>query len=167
MTFPTLWYMRPAKVQPACAYAQSDQSLCWLLEYSMNTIKATDNTWFRAFKLEKRLQRLVCVYTCQNAILLEITCHGSNNISKFTDRNEYMGVATAWLGAEDSPVSVWHVAGSNNDCQVHRCWLLCFPWCCWVYGKGIVNTKMSCDTWFPTMWHLDMNRLRKACAASC
>ena len=28
-------------------------------------------------KLKRRLQRLVQVYTCQNATLLEITCHGS------------------------------------------------------------------------------------------
>ena len=26
---------------------------------------------------------------------------------------------------------------------------------------------MSHDMWFPTMWHSDMNRLRRACAASC
>ena len=36
--FPTMWYVRPAKDRSACAYAQSDQSLCSLLEYSM-TVK--------------------------------------------------------------------------------------------------------------------------------
>ena len=39
MRFPTMWYVRPAKsLRSACAYAQSDQSLCLSLEYSM-TVK--------------------------------------------------------------------------------------------------------------------------------
>ena len=36
MRFPTMWYVRPARLRPACAYAQSDQSLCCSLEYFMN-----------------------------------------------------------------------------------------------------------------------------------
>ena len=35
MIFPTMWYVRPAKAQTSCAYAQSDQSICLSLEYSM------------------------------------------------------------------------------------------------------------------------------------
>ena len=31
-----MWYVRPAKAQTSCAYAQSDQSLCLSLEYYMN-----------------------------------------------------------------------------------------------------------------------------------
>ena len=38
MRFPTMWYVRPAKAQTACAYAQSDQSLHLSLEYS-TTVK--------------------------------------------------------------------------------------------------------------------------------
>ena len=38
MRYPTMWYLRPAKAQTACAYAQSDQSLCLSLEYFM-TVK--------------------------------------------------------------------------------------------------------------------------------
>ena len=34
---------------------------------------------FGVSKLKRRLHRLVCVYICQNATLLEITCHGSIN----------------------------------------------------------------------------------------
>ena len=30
-----MWHVRPAKPQSGCAYAQSDQSLCKSLEYSM------------------------------------------------------------------------------------------------------------------------------------
>ena len=41
MRFPTMWYMRPAKAHPACAYVQTDQSLCLSLEYYMN-IKLLD-----------------------------------------------------------------------------------------------------------------------------
>ena len=37
----------------------------------------TDWTSFRVSKLKKRLHRLVWVYTCQNATLLEITWRGS------------------------------------------------------------------------------------------
>ena len=34
---PTMWYVRPAKTQISlcCAYAQTYQSLCWSLKYSM------------------------------------------------------------------------------------------------------------------------------------
>ena len=52
MRFPTMWYVWPAKPQislhicavwSACAYAQSDQSLCYSLEYSMNTKLLTEH----------------------------------------------------------------------------------------------------------------------------
>ena len=48
---------------PACAYAQSDQSLCLSLKYSM--CYATDWTSFGAYKLKGRLHFLFWVYTCQ------------------------------------------------------------------------------------------------------
>ena len=35
MRFPTMWYVPPASLRSVFAYAQSDQSLCWSLEYSM------------------------------------------------------------------------------------------------------------------------------------
>ena len=38
MIFPTMWYVRPAKAQISLRNAQSDQSICWLLEYYM-TVK--------------------------------------------------------------------------------------------------------------------------------
>ena len=38
MGFPTMWYVRQTRLRPACAYAQSDQSLCKSLEHSM-TVK--------------------------------------------------------------------------------------------------------------------------------
>ena len=36
MTFPTMWYVRPAQPRSACANTQSNQSLCLSLEYSMS-----------------------------------------------------------------------------------------------------------------------------------
>ena len=33
-------------------------------------------------------------------------------------------------------------------------------------GSNSVSYKMSSDMWFPTMWHFDKCRLRRACAAS-
>ena len=35
MRFPTMWYVQQSKAQTSCTYAQSDQSLCESLEYSM------------------------------------------------------------------------------------------------------------------------------------
>ena len=41
--FPTIWYVRPASLRSACAYAQSDQSLCLSLEHSMNIKLLTEH----------------------------------------------------------------------------------------------------------------------------
>ena len=63
-------------LRSACAYAQSDQSLCLSLEYPMTVKLLHYWTSFGVSKLKKRLHRLIWVYTCQNATLLEISCHG-------------------------------------------------------------------------------------------
>ena len=55
----------------ACAYAQSDQSLCLSLEYSMS-VKLLN-------KHNLEFLGLTGGYPCQNATLLEITCRGSNH----------------------------------------------------------------------------------------
>ena len=39
--------------------------------------------------VKRRLNRLVWVYTCQNATLLEIRCHGSNGSTKHQIQHEY------------------------------------------------------------------------------
>ena len=63
----------------ACANAQSDQSLCLLLEYSMNIKLLTEH------HLEFLRLKEDCTgssdSSCQNAPLLEITCHGSYHFS--------------------------------------------------------------------------------------
>ena len=48
----------------------SSLNIQWVLSYWLNII------W--SFLLKRRLHRLVWVYTCQNATLLNITCRGSN-----------------------------------------------------------------------------------------
>ena len=50
-------------LRSACAYAQSDQSLCLSLEYCMS-VKLL-NEPFGVSKLKRRLHMLVWVYTCQ------------------------------------------------------------------------------------------------------
>ena len=63
-------------LRSACACAQSDQSLCLLLEYSMNMKLLTEHHLeFLSFK--GGCTGSSEIYTCQNATLLEITCHGS------------------------------------------------------------------------------------------
>ena len=44
MRFPTMWYVRPAKAQTSLRIAQTDQSLCWSLEYSMTVKLLTEQT---------------------------------------------------------------------------------------------------------------------------
>ena len=103
--FPTMWYVRPAKPQislhiwavlsepllVACIFYE-----CW----------ATEWTSFGVSKLKMRLHRLVWVYTCQNATLLEITCRGDIIIPLFypivhrigrTGRCGKTGLATTFI----------------------------------------------------------------------
>ena len=59
------------RLRSACAYAQSDQSLCYSHEYSM-IVKLFVVSQLKKETAETR------VYTCKKATLLEITCHGSS-----------------------------------------------------------------------------------------
>ena len=63
------------RLRPACAYAQSDQSHCCSLEYSM-TLKLLTEQHLEFLSLKGGCTGS-SVYSCQNATLLEITCHGS------------------------------------------------------------------------------------------
>ena len=98
MRFQKIWYVLPAKPQislriravwsepllVACIYYE-----CW----------ANDWTSFGVSKLERRLHRLVWVYTCQNTTLLEVTCHdwsigtASANSAKFRGIRPRMYIA--------------------------------------------------------------------------
>ena len=76
MRFPTMWYVQPAKqISLHVHTVWSEPLLGTLIFYECS---ATDWKSFEVSKLKRRLHRLVWIYTCQNAILLEITCHGSN-----------------------------------------------------------------------------------------
>ena len=82
MRFPTMWYVRPAKPQTSLrirAVWSEPLPVAWIFYESL----ATDRTSFGVSKLEKRLHRLVWVYTCQNTTLLEITCHSSFHDSSY------------------------------------------------------------------------------------
>ena len=76
MRFPTMWYVRPPKPQISlriCAVWAEPLLVAWIF-YECT---ATDGTSFWVSKLKRRLHKLVRVYSCQNATLLEITCCGS------------------------------------------------------------------------------------------
>ena len=76
MRFPTMWHVRPAKPQISLRiFAVWSEPL--LVAWVFSNCKATGWTPFGVSKLKRRLHRLVWVYTCQNATLLEILCHGS------------------------------------------------------------------------------------------
>ena len=80
MRFPTMWYVRPAKVQTSlriCAVWSEPLLVAWIFyDYY-----ATDQAWFGVSKLQRRPHRLVWVNTCQNATLLEITCRCSFHVN--------------------------------------------------------------------------------------
>ena len=75
MQFPTMWYVPPAKTQIGLRI----HVVCSLLvTWIFYECWATDWTSFGDSKLKRSLHRLVWVYTCENATLLEITCRGSS-----------------------------------------------------------------------------------------
>ena len=76
LRFPTMWYVRPAKPQISLRI-RAVWSEPLLVAWVFYDCLATDWTPFGVHKLLRRLHRLIWVYTCQNATLLEITCHGS------------------------------------------------------------------------------------------
>ena len=78
MRFPTMWFVRPAKPQISLRIRAvwSEPLLVPCIFYEL---LATDWTTFVASKPKRRLQhRLVWVYTCRNATLLDVTCRSSN-----------------------------------------------------------------------------------------
>ena len=82
MRFPTMWYVRPAKPQISLR-TRSVWSEPWLVAWIFYDCQATDWTPFGISKPKRRLYRLIWVYTCQNATLLEIMCRGSDMVTCF------------------------------------------------------------------------------------
>ena len=82
MRFSTIWYVRPAKPRSACAYWQSDQSLCLSLEYSMG-VKLLTEHHLRFLNLKGGCTGSSESTLYQNATLLEITCRDSYVLTQF------------------------------------------------------------------------------------
>ena len=72
MRFPTIWYVRPAKAQTSLRI-RAVWSEPLLVDWIIFNCKATDWTQFGVSRLNRKFDRLIWVYTCQNATLLEIT----------------------------------------------------------------------------------------------
>ena len=83
LRFLTMWYVRPAKPQIRLRIRAVWSDPLLVVEYHM-IVKLLTEHHLEFLSLKGRLQRLVWVYTCQNATLLEITCLGSfNKIGSF------------------------------------------------------------------------------------
>ena len=67
-----------------CATSIGSDQPVWseplLVAWIFYECKATNGTSFGVSRFKRRLPSLVWVYTCQNATLLEISCHGSNEV---------------------------------------------------------------------------------------
>ena len=125
MRFPTIWYMRPAKPLISlriCAVWSEPLIVAWVF-YDCCT---TDWTQTRVSKLKRRLQRLVWVYTCQNATLFEITCHGSFTLANV---GTFILHKSIWTLYWSEFVNSWN----TGDIYILN-WILSYPiqkWCTW------------------------------------
>ena len=81
MSFPLIWYVRPAKALTSLRI-RAVWSEPLLVVWKFYDCQATDRTAFGVSKLKKMLYRYVGVYTCQNATLLEISCRCSTCLIK-------------------------------------------------------------------------------------
>ena len=102
MRFSTMRYVRPAKPQISLRI-RAVWSEPLLVAWVFYDYQATDWTPFGVSKLNRRLDRLVWVYTCQNATLLEITClssfvsrQGGNNRLLLKASCMYWSLCYAW-----------------------------------------------------------------------
>ena len=92
LLFPTMMYVRPAKAQTSLCI-RADWSEPLLVAWIFYEYQANDWASFEVSNLNRRLHRLVWVYSCQNAILLEITCRGSYAWLK----EEIINMVAFWL----------------------------------------------------------------------
>ena len=130
----------------------SHLNILWILSYWLNII------W------RWRLYMLIWVYIYQNATLLEIRCHSSNDkYASLTDKRVHFIIIftavlyikhTLWLP------NIWmtHVQSCQTHIIIHPRlikWPVALPE--WVH----YTSKMSRGMRFPTMWHFDMCRLRR------
>ena len=79
----------------------------------------TDRTSFGVHKLQGRLHRLVQVYTCQNATLLEITCCIYIRKHKRVQVGTYRILSNQGLGENVLNAQTCHILlSSNTQCTV-------------------------------------------------
>ena len=134
------------RLWPACAYVQSDQSLCLSFEYSM-TVKllAEHHLEFLSLKggcAPSSESTLVKMSHCwKSHVTAQILCEMDNDWPGFMVAMELGCLPSSLLILEKSLQLIF-------------------------YTPAHVLIEMSCDMWFPTMWHFDRCRLRRACASS-
>ena len=117
MRFPAMWFVRPARLRPACAYAQSDQSLCLSLEYFMRVKLLTEHIFeILSFKggcsgsSESTLVKIlhcwkshVAAYICSVAVWVSIVQHRPTQEQKLITRilcldpSALADIAPCWL----------------------------------------------------------------------
>ena len=126
MRFPTMWYVRQAKPQISLQVIWIFYD-CW----------ATDWTPSGVSKLKRRHNRLVWVYTRQNATLLEITCRGSNYVCDLSPGQW----SCQWVGCS------WKIAVADLSCRQLSVGELSYPQCVLIFilltWKTILGWKKS------------------------
>ena len=145
MRFPTIWYVWPAKPQISlriCA-VWSEPLLVARISYECS---ATDWTPFEISKPKRMLHRLVWVCTCQNATLLGITCHGSNqsiglavnlNLGRFVSEFENVSVRSFFLNIYQKINILWIYFMGTKHNPLSETVLL---YTCSTYGENVTNT---------------------------
>ena len=173
MRFPTMWYVRPAKAQTSYAYAQTDQSLCWSLEYSM-TVKLLTEQFLEFLSLTRG-----CTGPSESTLVKMPHCWKSH----VTAHLWIIFKACSCFQWKSKKISQsWSCANGDRETKWVKAhwWSGGGDWDCWTKtSPGIVaetaeyknftttvRNHLSRDMWFPTMWHFDKSRLRWACAAS-
>ena len=182
MRFPTMLYVWPAKPQTSlhiCTVWSEPLLVAWIFDDCWET----DWTSFGVSKLERKLQRLVRVYTCQNVKLLEISCRDSN--VKYVRLCWYGLILVQSLFFQ---YFCLYKSSQVTECQTtylcryyHACWSV-ERWTVWsqflrsylqckydpYFSMGFCNSKyiyiwaMAWD--FQQYGMCDLQRLRPACA---
>ena len=91
MRFPTMWYVPQISLRIRVFASR------------LNILRVLSYFWtsFGVSQLKKRLHRLIWVYTCQNATLLEITCRGSFTFCIVLQNNQRLYLSLPSLNPYD------------------------------------------------------------------
>ena len=83
MRFPTMWYVQTAKAQISLKYAQSDQSLCWSLEYSMS-VKLLTEHYLEFLRLKGG-----CTGSSESTLVKMPHCWKSHVMAQISDKDHH------------------------------------------------------------------------------